>query len=359
VTRPVRRRSRASFKLRRRRCAAAAGGFVAATTALLLPIARATAATETVSVSIAPCDASGVIAERLTELISTELTASGAELTAMPTPDALRASIVLCDGSPEHVGLVLSDGGRAVQRRDVDLSDVAGELRARTVAVALAEMLSARRAHEARTALETTTTAAAVEPRDVVSVAPSTSTGGLAAPLSPARAHAPRHGTPPRYSIGAGLQVREFAQPRTALVGPWLSIAAGPWRLEALYGQARVGVPLGTVWLRSAGLGASWTPWRLGRTLHVELGIRGELGVAWASGSASDDGRAIGVTLAREQAALMAESRFEIPWRSRVGLQMSLTAGYAHGPTALADRAEVATCGGPFAGAALGVRAHL
>lgn len=159
--------------------------------------------------------------------------------------------------------------------------------------------------------------------------------------------------------MSAGLHAREFARPKTVLLGPWLSVGAGRWRFEALYLRASAGVPLGRVGLRSAVLSASWTPWEFGQTLRVELGLRGELGMTWATGSPLDGDRAVGSTLHGEQAAATAESRLEIPWTSAVALQARFAAGVARGPTAIASGVAAATCGGWFAATGLGLRLRL
>jgi hypothetical protein len=339
----------------RRRATLAATAFASS---LVLSGASARAAAPAVALSITPCDAAGVAADRLSELISTEIAASGTLLTEDPTPDALRATIVLCHGSAERVWMSLDQRAQRLHERDVDLSDVEGELRARTIAVAFAEMLSALRASASR--------------RPAPSPAPKPSAAGVRDP-QPAHAAAPpspelvgdrrsdvrRAAGPSRYCVAAGFHLREYVQPATLLIGPWLSIGVGRWRAEALYLQANANVPLGTVRLRSALLSASYTAWELGRALRVGLGARGELGMTWAAGSPRDDDRALGATRRSVQAALMAESRLEIPWTAAIALQARFATGISYGPTGVAGGMAAARSGGVFVATTLGMRLRL
>lgn len=314
-----------------------------------------------VSLAITRCDAARVSSERLFELSSSEVSAEGITLGSEPAESAARGTIELCRGSPERVRIILAmDEGR-IREREVDLSDVEGELRARTIAVAFAEMLRTWRTSRAERAAPAATASTSSAPSPTPRATRPSVAQALSAPLTRLRKleqHDP-HRSSPRLELGSGLSLREFSQPTTVLAGPWLSFGAAAWSAEALYLRAHAHTPLGAVHLDSLAIAVSWTPWQFGDRLRISVALRGELGLTWAVGSPSANARAVGATQQQEQAALMSEWRFALPLSDTASLQTRLGVGVAHGPTATASRVAVATSSGGFMAAALGIYVRL
>lgn len=325
--------------------------------AWLAPCRAARAAETTLALAVAECEASDVSAERLRELTRAEVAAADFVVIDASLPSAVRGAIQLCHGSPELVTMSVGTASQPTVERTVDLSDVVGELRARTVAVAFAELL---------TMLSRGPAEAAPPPGPKSSPPESATTPALARPAA-SRARPPEAGNErafrasPRAAtasalvrVEAGLGLRVFARPITVFAGPWLSLGLARFRAEGFYLQASDRVTLGTAYLRTVGVAAAWSPWQAGTRLRVSLHCRGELGMTWATGSPAGSW-ALGATRNHGQAALAAESHVDVPWSSTLAFQARFTAGAAFGPTATAERVAVVRSGGPFAGAALGI----
>jgi hypothetical protein len=321
----------------------------------------ARAAPKEVAVAIEGCGEAEVPTARLFELLRTEVSPATLIQGNASSNALVAGTIELCQGSPHLVRILLSDGLQPPLERVVDLSDVAGELRARTLAVAFGELLNML---SARTAPATAPVTPAAEfPLDDDHVGRGLSAAGQAA--------RPRIGsTPPAaaksvldsptsnanaWRIGAGVSLRQYLQPSTTLAGPWLSIERERWRAEASWLQASSRVPAGTVSLHNLNLAAAWTPWQTGRRLRVSLSVRCEVGITWAVGSPSANVDAVGRTRRKEQLAMLVEPRVEAALSRAMLLEARLAAGAARGLTATANQVPRATSDGPLIGAALGL----
>ena len=316
-------------------------------------VARA-AVTSNVLLSVTGCTDAQVPADRLFDLVRTEVSPFNLAVAGASFPSEIAGTIALCYGSPDRVWMALS-GVQGNVERVVELSDVAGELRIRTLAVTFAEMLTTLQSRVVPAPSPANATPSApVDSMRETRVAPArteTQDPGNNAYEPAAKERAARSS---RTSIGAGGTLRQFATPRTLLAGPWLAIAWGPWEGEALYLQASRQVAAGSVQLRELKLAAVYVPVELGDALRVRLGLRGEIGMNWASGSPDANRSAVGTTEHRVDVALLAEPRLELTLSSTIVAQARLAAGVAYGPTARANGAPALTSGGAFAGAALG-----
>jgi hypothetical protein len=317
----------------------------------------ARAGDKTLALSLAGCDDAHAPIDRLLELIRSELVAADFVIIAASAPSAVRGAIRLCHGSPELVWMSVAVASQPPVERTVDLGDVEGELRARTVAVAFAELLTTLPPGPARSISASGSTPKASEPATAPSLAQPAADGARPQETDRERSSqvsAEAAGPAASLAIGAGLGLRVFARPTTVFGGPWLSFGWARLQAEVSYLQASNRVPLGTAHMRALGAAAVWSPWHLGVSPRVSLHCRGELGMTWATGSPTGD-RAIGATRHHEQAALAVESRVDVRGSSTLALQARLTAGLAYGPTATADGVAAARASGPFVGAALGV----
>jgi hypothetical protein len=326
-------------------------------------VARA-AGNTTVSLSIAGCDDAHVPTDRLVELVRTEVAPADLEFSgkspapALPSAADVRGVIAFCDGSPERVRVVLSAGSTTSLERVVDLSDVVGELRVRTLAVAFAEMLIRLRVLVETQAIADSKTSASGQvrtgPESQVPPAPSVTQAAEATTRGPSPSG--ERASETRWHVGSGISLRSHAEPQTTFVGPWLALEYGPWQSEVLFLTATKRVTTGTVSLYDMIAALGWAPLKVGTAVRFVLGVRGELGMTWAVGSPAADSEVQGATQRRARAALLTEPRIELALSSAITAEVRFSAGIAHGATATADRAPVATTGGPFVGTALGLQ---
>ncbi|MBN1606975.1 MAG: hypothetical protein JW940_10105 [Polyangiaceae bacterium] len=319
---------------------------VTALAALLAGPHLAHAQTQRVGLVVEQCPEAAVPTRRLRDLSAAEL----APRTLLPSDsvpgtDELWARIRLCDGSPDQAALVIEVAGHTVAERRIDLSDVVDDSRARTLAVALSEIVaslgSPAPSPDARTAPP--------KPRPEAAAPPSSPTRRAAPPRR--RPAVGNHGT----LIGAGATVRNHGQPSTWLVGPWLSVGSGSVQGELLVLMTRRQLPAGTVSLSNAVAGAAVDVLSVGDAWQLGLRARGELGLAWASGRpANVDVR--GQTRLAPQGAGLLESALQAPLAGSTSIEVRASAGVAHGLVARADGASVASSAGLFFGATLGLR---
>lgn len=200
-----------------------------------------------VEVSAAGCDQPAVDFERVVELLRVELSSFDVEVLASPGPTSLAAAaqketgpartsrVTLtvgaeptdprepCQAGATEVTVRVEQEGFAgpAARRRVEISDVAATNRARTLAIAAAELL------------QVTWSSSSTSPGNAVSV----QTAAPAPPLKAADAKAPPSRKPPpiRRSptlefnpgvwIEAGVLARAFPSGSTALLGPELSLS--------------------------------------------------------------------------------------------------------------------------------------
>ena len=316
-------------------------------------VARAAVAPN-VLLSVTGCSEAQVPADRLFELVRTEVSPFNLAVAGASIPGHFFGTIALCYGSSDRVWMALRGAEGNVQRV-VELSDVAGELRIRTLAVTFAEMLTALQSRVAPAASPANATPSApVDSMRETRVAPADTETQDSANVAYGPAAKERASRSSRLGIAAGGTLRQFASPRTLLAGPWLAIAWGSWEGEALYLRASRQVAAGSVQLRELNLAAAYVPVELGDALRVRLALRGEIGMNWASGSPDANRHAVGTAEHRVDVALLAEPRLELALSSMFVVQARLAAGVAYGPTARANGAPALTSGGVFAGAALG-----
>lgn len=306
-------------------------------------VARA-AVPPNISLSLTGCEEAKVASDRLFELLRTEVAPSTLAVAGSSSFSAISATIELCHGSADLVWMALASNGQGSVERIVDLSDVVGELRARTLAVAFAEVL--------------TTLPAPVAPVSANEIPQDPANGNkgfrwaLARPLPEVSRKSVLAHPPSR--LGAGLALREFASPGTTSVGPWLSVGLESWQVEVLFLEASRQVSAGTVNLRELSAAGVYAPLQSGTAFRIVFGLRGEVGLSWASGTPGTNRSAIGTSERRVRTAVLAEPRFEVPISPAFLIQARLAVGVAYGPTATANREPALTSGGIFAGTTLG-----
>ena len=337
------------------------------------------AATTNIVLSISDCEAAAVPADRLFDLARAEL----APHTVIPGDagrdvQAPHLYVRLCEASVNGVRLEWQNFGAAVVVRQLDLSDVVGDLRARTLAVALAELVASAPANAGTLArnengtLEQAAThavaqsAQANQPPPIATppMQPPQAWSQSAQPPAVARIEPIPHAIAraPALRASAGAAVREYFSPRTTLVGPWLSVATrrfgGEVQFLTTQKDATQGlVTLGTVTLYDVDLAGIYRAFSWGSGIVASANLRAEVGNTWARGEPGH-GANILKQPTRSNARLAAALDFtaETAIVGDAGLQFHLLlGGNAGGVTAQAVNQAVVGTEGFFAGAALGL----
>ncbi len=255
---------------------------------LVAPAARAEAsapatlpATRTVAVLPPRCAREGLRFEPFLDSLRVELAGRGfacctvAEAEGWPPPDAsvhLEVEAVPCaeEAARVYVSVAAAGGGRAASR-EVSLLDVLPPARPRALALAVAEML------------RSLGSAAPVEK----AAAPLAAAPPAAPPLS-LSPPPPEPARPLAWALGLEAEGRGFPGRDTLLWGVRARFTAGWSWLHAGVdvggGCARADVAEGDVLLRAAGVGLELGPRFAGRAAVVDLGLRADLGWAWARG---------------------------------------------------------------------------
>jgi hypothetical protein len=316
-----------------------------------------------INLSILGCDASGVSADRLFELARTELAPRLLAVSdGSPKADELNATVHLCLGSTHHALLVLGIEGQRSSERLVDLSDVVGDLRTRTLAVALAEFVASAPASPTMTGANAGNTSPPAATQDSkgpgrtvpqnIDVVPSLSNQESATTASSRRA-----GSAHSTRLSAGLALREFFAPQTRMFGPWISMTGNRWTGELIFlaSNTTSDQPQGTVSLYDANLAGAYEFVTLGERPQVGLRLRGELGWVWASGRPKDQNSVQGLSSSAPQYALLLELLLKGAISRKLGIETRLTCGAAGGLTAQADKQAVATTNGFLVGGTLGL----
>jgi hypothetical protein len=293
-----------------------------------------------VVLSVAQCAEASVPSEQLLELARAEMAPRSVRPAGGdPGTHEVVAHIVLCDGSPDRARLV-AEGHRRVERT-MDLSDVVGDARARTLAVALAEMVAS--AAEEKPDVGPSIAAADREP-----IEPKRAGTYRAAPAPPVERTRPSTET----LVGAGLAVREHVLPSTLLLGPSISIGGDSLLGDLLVVTASHQAPRGTVTLSTALAGMALTVLARRGAPTLALRIRAELGVAWASGTPASGG-AQGKTAVAPQGDVQAEFALRARVTGKTLLELRFSGGYASGLVAESDGIAVASSQGAMLGAAM------
>jgi hypothetical protein len=344
-------------------------------------VPRATrAATANITLTISGCEAAGVHADRLFDLARTELSPRTVlPGTSVPDLRAPRLSVQLCQDSANQVTLEWQAADGPVVLRQIDLSDVVGDLRMRTLAVAMADLVASApdnavngndNVHPSQGMTgsvlgnpllqpQPTSTALVVKSPPPQKTAPNLQ---RRLPEPPTRADQARNSPSqsPALHASAGAAVREFFNPRTTLVGPWVSVAGRRVSGEALLlvTSDAVANGTGTVSLYDTGLAGIYRAISWGSSLVSSVNLRVEVGSTWARG---EPGNAANVRKLPTKAGARLGSALDFATEARltrnVGLQLHLLLGAdAWGVKARAFDQAVASTNGLFAGAALGLQ---
>ena len=285
-----------------------------------------------INLSITGCEAAGVFADRLFALAQTELMPHRlAVADGSPRPGELQLVVQLCQGSPETALLALSRAGQQRVSRLVDLSDVVGELRTRTLAVLLAEFVNSPSSGLGLPSATAGGLAAAAAFDQISSSPPQISAQNVDVATTRSRQTTARATSPETQltahaaELGAGLMLREFFTPRTSLLGPWLSIAGNRWLGEVQLLTSSSDQPRGTVVIYDSNLAAAFALVTWGERAQLALRLRGELGWVWAKGIATSASMARGSTQSAPQSALLFEVLARGTINRRIGIETRLT----------------------------------
>lgn len=348
-------------------------------------LARAASAASTnIVISISGCEAAAVQADRLFDLARAEL----APRIVVPGDGARDAraphlSVRLCQGSANGVTIEWQDFGAAMVVRQLDLSDVVGDMRTRTLAVALAELVAAAPVNASTMnrqdngALDPAAPSAAAQrapPKSPPTVAAQpilplqraeTLPPGLSTQVPPVATVEPTSNATsraPALRARAGVALREFFNPQTMFVGPWLSVATRRFAGEAQFLTTRKDVTqgaatLGTVTLYDAGVAAIYQAVSWGSSIVVSANLRAEVGNTWARG---EPGNTINIQKLPTKSGARLAAALDLMADTVIvgdfGLQLRvLVGGDAWGVTAQAFNQAVASTEGVFAGIALGL----
>ena len=313
-----------------------------------LPIDGARAAESKITLYITGCEAAQIASDRLFEFARAEMAPRELVIaTGEPVVDtAWVGEVRLCHGSPNLALITIGTPGHPIAERVLDLSDVVGEMRARTLAVALAEMFAS-----------TTPNAWAAAS---ASTAPPPVAAPPASPILAPRQEAPIAPPPYRYTpiplnrLSAGAALREYFQPATTLVGPWLSATGNRWLGEISFLTSSKSAPNGTVTLNNVNLALGYEVLSYGRSPTFAVRARGELGMVWASGTPTSNAIK-SHSQSRAQGAGALEMLLMSPISRDLGIEAKLSSGFSSGITATSDGKSVSSTDGVFVGLQLGL----
>lgn len=220
------------------------------------------------------CEASAIPLIAFVDALRVELSGAGLTCCALGQPDepsrgpslVVAMEPVPCAGGAELVRIAVRppDGSRAVER-DISLADVAVDARARTLALAVAELVRLA---------DTRWSPVPPEP--------------AAPPPPPAPAPPAKVAPPVRLTAQVEAEGRGMSRYRTVLWGGRMRLVA---RRGLLHGSVDLGAndaraqqDLGQLSLRSASLGFGLGPSFATHAGAVDLGLHGELGWGWVRG---------------------------------------------------------------------------
>ncbi len=314
--------------------------------------------------SITGCEAANVRADRLFELARTEL----APRFLMPgdgirkTPE-LMAIVSLCQGSSNLAVITVVKSGQRLAQRALDLSDVVGDMRARTLAVALAELVAALPSDQLAASADPDAARGSATDPLATEIAPPSAEALPVVPPPVTRDSASRpksNQNSPGARLSAGAALRHFFVPSTWLLGPWISMTAHRISGEALFLTSKNQAsdssgPLGSVRIYNPNGAAAYRFLSFGDSPTLAARLRGELGWTWAKGISQDPAAVQGFTKSHWQGAALIELLLENPMSRSFGIEARLSSGVARGLTAISGRNSFASTDGFFVGAALGL----
>lgn len=324
--------------------------------AFLSSTCRARAAATKITLAVTKCEASLVLPERLFEYARAEMAPHEIALDeGQPIVQGFVAQVRLCHGSPNTVLISISAGGTAIAERVVEIADVIGDMRARTLAVALAELFAATspNARATSSGQQTQLRAPASSSATPAPVASNASDQRPAAPLPSASEKPAERERERDTSIEAGAVLRLFFQPQSTLLGPFLAL-----QKQRVFGEfslmtANKVVSSGTVSVYDACFAVAYA--LLASRMELwSLRARAEAGLVWAVGDASRPGVAQTHRSAFQGAGAL-EFASAVPLERGFALDVRAQTGFARGTTATADGQSVLSTAGFFAGFGLGL----
>ena len=288
--------------------------------------AAAEAAEPPLRLHVQECAAAGVPAARLVEILSTELAPRSIELVDDATTEPSRCEVILCYTLPDAALLRLFRGGVEIAERQLDLSDVQGESRIRTLAAILAETLSA---HE-----QQPVASAKTEPFRVV--------GELAPPPVGSvhlvsgtiqRTDALNTGVSRAWHSGATLLVREYSRAGAPFLGTEVHLGYRRFVAELAMGRAHVTTLTGDITQSFVVMATTLEVTRFFRGPELIPRLRFETGATWAESHASE-AATVATTHAGVTSAAMLELGLYQHIVARTSMVLKVLAGYSGGFTA-------------------------
>lgn len=300
-----------------------------------------------VRVRIVECETAQIPVSRFLDMLKTELAPRTVELVYDATSEPTRWDVQLCQDGASVALLQVFRDGRAVSQRQVDLSDVDGDNRVRTLAAVVAETASA----STEVALQ------AEKPRAL----PPAAHRSIPAPTAEAPTVSGTVQLVPRSSVrkemgwysGAALFVREYSRPGSPFFGTNLHI-----------GYSRVAAGLSLAWARTTAQTGEITHSFAVLSTTVDLArffdgpqliprLHAESGVAWAVSRSSQ-----ALTTTKTRAAILSAAHLELALRQRIAAQAAFelrcAGGYSGGLTASENGIPRSSTSGWVASATLG-----
>ena len=294
------------------------------------------------------CESARVPISRLVEVLSTELAPLSVEWVADATLEPTRCEVLLCNGSPNGAMLRVFHDGLAVSQRQLDLSDVGGDSRVRTLAAIVAETLNAT--EQNRAVVETSRPSVPAGERWSAPPVGSVQLGS--GTVQPEVTANPRNDV--AWHSGATLSLREYSRPGSPFFGTEVHLGLRRFQAALSLGRSQVTAREGDITHSFAVVATSIELTRFFRTPVLIPRVRFETGVAWAQSHANDV-----ATISSTHAAALSAAMLEVVLRQRLvartAMHLICLGGYSGGFTATENGVPRSSTSGWFASLGLGV----
>lgn len=285
------------------------------------------------------CESGSLDVDELVALLRVELFAAESSASS-----DLELSLAGCAEELGQALLRVERHGGNLTERTADLSKIAADVRPRALALIFADLIR-------------TTPIGAVVANEEGEAATSTEQTTSASPQPVIRPTLSRAGSSswPRVFTRGSLIYRYYSEHETPLFGAAAWITRRKMQLGFLAAAGRYNDHLGTIVLGSAALSGSldvlvWNP--------ISLRVAGDAGLAWASGTATDEA-SYGQDAVTPHLAIHLDLAVRLLQVGSVALEVGGSAGYATGLIANVGDRQVAGITGLFAGALVGVHLPL
>jgi hypothetical protein len=312
-----------------------------------LRLAAATdAPTRPLRLQVRDCKAAQVSVLRLVELLNTEIAPRSVEWVDDVASEPNRIQVILCHFTPNEALLSVFRNGDAISERQVDLSDVEGESRMRTLATILAETLAAAE-QKPKQVEEAKTNAAAVEP-------PAQPRSGSVRVISGSVQPATSPAMTRSWHSGAALLMREYSRAGSPFFGTEIRLGYGRFEAELSLGRSHVTANAGDITHSFTVLATTFELARFFRAPELVPRLRFETGLAWAQSSSRDVD-----TVSNTRVAPLSAAMLELVLRqhvvSQTSVELKALGGYSGGLTATENGAPRSSTSGWIGSLGLGL----